>query len=76
MRMRIIIKINKILRHLANLQYNLGMETKENKTTKKRITKDSVFAELCKLDSDFADTDLKRVRISTMQKLVTKLRGS
>ena len=64
-----------ILRHLAKLVYNLYMSTKDSRTTKGRITKDSVFKELCKLDQEIDKTDLKRVRISTLQYLVKKLGG-
>tara|TARA_R100001510_G_C7597352_1_gene165042 strand:- start:394 stop:549 length:156 start_codon:yes stop_codon:yes gene_type:complete len=51
------------------------MKSKDSKTTKGRITKDSVFKELCKLDQEIDKTDLKRVRISTLQWLITKLGG-
>tara|TARA_Y100001972_G_scaffold4734_1_gene5258 strand:- start:290 stop:445 length:156 start_codon:yes stop_codon:yes gene_type:complete len=51
------------------------MKSKDSKTTKGRITKDSVFKELCKLDQEIDKTDLKRVRISTLQYLVKKLGG-
>ena len=64
-----------ILRHLAKLVYNKCMKSKDSKTTKGRITKDSVFKELCKLDQEIDKTDLKRVRISTLQYLVKKLGG-
>ncbi len=64
-----------VLRHLAKLVYNECMKSKDSKTTKGRITKDSVFKELCKLDQEIDKTDLKRVRISTLQWLITKLGG-
>jgi len=64
-----------VLRHLAKLVYNKCMKSKDSKTTKGRITKDSVFKELCKLDQEIDKTDLKRVRISTLQYLVKKLGG-
>ena len=64
-----------ILRHLAKLVYNLYMSTKDSRTTKGRITKDSVFKELCKLDDEVSSTDLKRVRISTLKWLIKKLGG-
>tara|TARA_R100001460_G_scaffold24070_2_gene48444 strand:- start:242 stop:403 length:162 start_codon:yes stop_codon:yes gene_type:complete len=53
------------------------MKTKDNisKSTKGRISKDYVFKELCKLDEEISSTDLKRVRISTLQYLVKKLGG-
>ena len=75
--MIIIYKIKISLRHLAKAVYNKGMKTKDNvsKSTKGRISKDYVFKELCKLDQTIADTDLKRVRISTLQYLVEKLGG-
>ena len=75
--MIIIYKIKIYLRHLAKSVYNRGMKTKDNvsKSTKGRITKDSVFKELCKLDQEIDKTDLKRVRISTLQYLVKKLGG-
>ena len=63
------------LRDLAKLVYNKCMKSKDSKTTKGRITKDSVFKELCKLDQEIDKTDLKRVRISTLQYLVKKLGG-
>ena len=64
-----------ILRHLAKLVYNKCMKSKDSKTTKGRITKDSVFKELCKLDDEVSSTDLKRVRISTLKWLIKKLGG-
>ncbi len=75
--MILIYKIKISLRHLAKWVYNKGMKTKDNisKSTKGRISKDYVFKELCKLDEEISSTDLKRVRISTLQYLVKKLGG-